>query len=96
MKLPVTVSRVVDGEVPDQPRGGDLESGGPDRSLLEILHRHHGRLREDGMGVVGTAGFRLSGCPDPRERGRQATAFLGRRHFDDADLLDALFEQVGQ
>jgi hypothetical protein len=26
-----------------------------------------------------------------RDRGRQATAFLGRRHFDDADLLDALF-----
>ncbi|MFO1351044.1 MAG: hypothetical protein U1F68_10390 [Gammaproteobacteria bacterium] len=27
-----------------------------------------------------------------RERGRQATAFVGRRHFDDADLLDALFQ----
>jgi hypothetical protein len=26
-----------------------------------------------------------------RERGRQAIAFLGRRHFDDADLLDRLF-----
>ena len=29
-----------------------------------------------------------------RERGRQATAFVGRRHFDDADLLDALFERT--
>lgn len=29
-----------------------------------------------------------------RERGRQATAFLGRRHFDDAELLDSLFEPV--
>jgi hypothetical protein len=27
-----------------------------------------------------------------RERGRQATAFLGRRHFDDAFLLDEVFE----
>jgi hypothetical protein len=29
-----------------------------------------------------------------RERGRHATAFIGRRHFDDADLLDRLFEPV--
>lgn len=27
-----------------------------------------------------------------RERGRHATAFIGRRHFDDATLLDKLFE----
>ena len=27
-----------------------------------------------------------------RERGRQATAFVGQRHFDDAKLLDVLFE----
>ncbi len=27
-----------------------------------------------------------------RERGRHATAFVGRRHFDDADLLDRYFE----
>jgi hypothetical protein len=35
-----------------------------------------------------------TGVPEPgamRERGRQAIAFLGRRHFDDADLLDSLF-----
>ncbi|MFT7288306.1 MAG: hypothetical protein ACI87W_002424, partial [Halieaceae bacterium] len=31
-----------------------------------------------------------------RERGTQATAFLGRRHFDDADLLDAVFRRVNQ
>lgn len=31
-----------------------------------------------------------------RERGRQATAFLGRRHFDDAFLLDAMFELQDQ
>lgn len=29
-----------------------------------------------------------------RQWGQHATAFIGRRHFDDAHLLDALFEQV--
>ncbi|MFT4769358.1 MAG: hypothetical protein ACI8RN_002502 [Glaciecola sp.] len=29
-----------------------------------------------------------------RERGRQPTAFVGRRHFDDADLFDKLFKRV--
>ena len=29
-----------------------------------------------------------------RERGRHATAFIGRRHFDDATLLDNLFKPV--
>jgi len=35
------------------------------------------------------------GIPSPgamRERGHHATAFIGRRHFDDPDLLDKLFE----
>ncbi len=35
------------------------------------------------------------GIPSPgamRERGHHATAFVGRRHFDDPDLLDRLFE----
>ncbi len=31
-----------------------------------------------------------------RERGRQATAFIGRRHFDDAKLLDKLFEPASE
>ena len=31
-----------------------------------------------------------------RERGRQATAFVGHRHFDDANLLDNLFEPVSE
>ncbi len=37
------------------------------------------------------------GIPSPgamRERGRQATAFVGLRHFDDAQLLNHLFEPV--
>ncbi len=29
-----------------------------------------------------------------RGRGRQATAFIGRRHFDDADLIETVFETV--
>ena len=29
-----------------------------------------------------------------RERGRHATAFVGRRHFDDADLLVDIFENI--
>lgn len=38
-----------------------------------------------------------TGVPSPgamRERGHQAIAFVGRRHFDDADLLDRLFEPM--
>lgn len=38
------------------------------------------------------------GIPSPgamRERGRQSTAFLGQRHFDDLDLLERLFEPTG-
>lgn len=31
-----------------------------------------------------------------RERGRHATAFVGRRHFDDATLLDNLFEPASK
>jgi hypothetical protein len=29
-----------------------------------------------------------------RQSGRQPTAFIGRRHFDDADLLEKRFERV--
>jgi hypothetical protein len=37
----------------------------------------------------------VSGVRSPgamREQGRRATAFLGRRHFDDPFLLDRIFE----
>ncbi len=37
----------------------------------------------------------VSGVPEPgamRRRGRQATAFVGRQHFDDARLLEQVFE----
>lgn len=38
--------------------------------------------------------FWVSGVPDPgamRQMGRHVTAFAGRRHFDDPDLLDRIF-----
>jgi hypothetical protein len=38
------------------------------------------------------------GVPDPgamRQRGRHATAFVGRRHFDDPWLIESSFETVG-
>ncbi|MBK8116384.1 MAG: hypothetical protein IPK44_18760 [Candidatus Accumulibacter sp.] len=31
---------------------------------------------------------------DARNGGRQATAFVGRRHFDDPALLDRYFERL--
>ena len=41
--------------------------------------------------------FWVSGVPEPgamRQSHRHATAFVGRRHFDDPDLLDRIFEPV--
>lgn len=38
------------------------------------------------MGIASPGGM--------RERGRHATAFVGRRHFDDAHLLDELFQRI--
>jgi hypothetical protein len=35
-------------------------------------------------------GIRSAGAM--RQWGRQATAFVGRRHFDDADLIERRFE----
>ncbi|MCC5810827.1 MAG: hypothetical protein JJU06_10680 [Ectothiorhodospiraceae bacterium] len=38
--------------------------------------------------------FWVSGVPEPgamRQRGRHATAFVGKRHFDDPDLLDRIY-----
>ena len=59
---------------------------------------HRSLFREDGL-IDGTqrgerwflwpTGVRSPGAM--RERGRRATAFIGRRHFDDAFLLDELF-----
>ena len=41
--------------------------------------------------------FRPMGVPEPgamRQWGRHATAFVGRRHFDDADLFEKYFEMT--
>jgi hypothetical protein len=64
---------------------------------------HRSLFRRDGL-VAGSArlerwllwpmGILSAGAM--RERGRQATAFVGHRHFDDADLLDGLFEPVSE
>ncbi|MEM9316965.1 MAG: hypothetical protein AAGA95_20340, partial [Pseudomonadota bacterium] len=56
------------------------------------LFARHGLVPGTGRGerfYLWPMGIRSPGAM--RERGRQATAFLGRRHFDDADLLDTLF-----
>ena len=56
------------------------------------LFARHGLVPGTGRGerfYLWPMGIRSPGAM--RERGRQATAFLGRRHFDDADLLDGLF-----
>jgi hypothetical protein len=55
-------------------------------------------LREQ---VKPTSEYRLlnQGVPSAgamRERGRHATAFIGRRHFDEATLLDNLFEPASK
>ncbi len=42
--------------------------------------------------------FWVSGVPEPgamRQRGRHATAFVGRRHFDDPDLLHRIYHRPG-
>ena len=61
-----------------------------------------GLFRADGI-VAGTerlerwflwpAGIREPGAM--RQRGRQPIAFVGRRHFDDANLLDGFFQRAG-
>lgn len=60
--------------------------------------RRRGLFGPDGLVVGSERAERWllwpTGVPSPgamRERGRHAIAFVGRRHFDDADLLDPLF-----
>jgi hypothetical protein len=62
-------------------------------------HNRRSLFNADGL-VTGTERLERfllwpMGVPSPgamRERGRHATAFVGRRHFDDANLLDIVFE----
>ena len=74
----------------------------PYRDLLTLEDDAGGRpslFRPDGM-VPGTFRdervlFWVSGVPDPgamRQHGRHATAFVGRRHFDDPDLLERVIK----
>jgi len=75
-----------------------------DYAALYTLPAEHGKrslFGPDGLVAGSERGERWllwpMGVPSPgamRERGRHATAFVGRRHFDDADLLENLFEPI--
>ncbi|MCL5668664.1 MAG: hypothetical protein M1392_01410, partial [Gammaproteobacteria bacterium] len=77
-----------------------------DYEELRSLPAPHGRsslFQGDGI-VAGSERrerflFWPMGIPNPgamRQRGRHATAFVGKRHFDDADLLERYFEMTQQ
>ena len=84
----------------DRPSG--REYGWRDYSALYATPDADGKpvslFRADGI-IAGTERAERNllwptGVPEPgamRERGRQPIAFIGRRHFDDADLLDLVF-----
>ncbi len=67
-----------------QPDGGRRSLFGPDGIV-------HGTQRGERW-LFWPMGIREPGAM--RQWGRHATAFVGRRHFDDADLLDRHFEPV--
>jgi hypothetical protein len=88
----------------DEPPAPALVYGFADEDMLRALPRPDGTRRSvygpDGL-VPGTErperflfwpmGIRSAGAM--RQWGHHATAFVGRRHFDDADLLDRRFER---
>jgi hypothetical protein len=64
---------------------------------------HRGLFRPDGIVPGSERGERVlfwpMGVPEPgamRARGRHATAFVGRRHFDDPDLIERAFAPAGR
>ena len=65
--------------------------GGVQRSLFRLDGLVAGSTRMERW-LLWPMGIPSAGAM--RERGRQATAFVGHRHFDDAKLLDELFEPV--
>jgi hypothetical protein len=87
--------------------GPDISTGtaytfASDDELRRLRNGNNGRyslFRPDGI-VAGTQRaerflFWPMGVPDPgamRQWGRHATAFVGRRHFDDAFLIERYFE----
>lgn len=66
-----------------------LDSADGPRSLFDAEGLVSGTERAERF-YLWPMGIRSPGAM--RERGRQPTAFVGRRHFDDADLLDTLFQ----
>jgi len=67
--------------------------GGGHRSLFRLDGLVAGSARAERW-LLWPMGIPSAGAM--RERGRQATAFVGHRHFDDAKLLDELFEPVSE
>lgn len=65
--------------------------GGAPRSLFGAHGIVPGSERRERW-LLWPTGVRSPGAM--RERGHHATAFVGRRHFDDAHLIDALFERA--
>lgn len=64
---------------------------------------HRALFRPDGIVPGSERGERVlfwpMGVPEPgamRARGRHATAFVGRRHFDDPDLIERAFAPAGR
>ena len=92
------VTRLAFAPVPD---GGERYALTPYDTLRSLPREGGGRaslFQPDGL-VTGTERserwfFWVSGVPEPgamRQYHRHATAFLGRRHFDDADLLERIY-----
>ncbi|MDT8377159.1 MAG: hypothetical protein RQ867_10555 [Mariprofundaceae bacterium] len=90
-------------------RGGQMPStqlmAWQDYDLLRSLPADHGHRSMFGAAgivpgsqrperfILWPTGVRSPGAM--RQWGRHATAFVGRRHFDDPGLIEALFEQAG-
>lgn len=66
-----------------------VKGGNGVRSLFNASGIVAGTGRKESL-YLWPMGIRAPGAM--RERGRQATAFVGRRHFDDAEVLERVFE----
>ena len=89
-------------DVPSDSRRYEIRHYDALRSLVAPNRARRSLFGPDGI-VLGTERaerflFWPMGVPDPgamRQRGHHATAFVGRRHFDDPWLIERSFEAVG-
>ena len=96
------VTRLAFAPVPDHGETYALEPYDTLRSLPREDGDRASLFQADGL-VTGTERserwfFWVSGVPEPgamRQYHRHATAFVGRRHFDDADLLERIYRWPG-